>query len=113
MKILISFVLALFLVAPAYAAHDCGHGPVKIKIKVPGGDCNTCTTETKPLPDGTYEQGLTICTALICTQEVEQEWSDWPECNGKEFVKAPAGEPIEAVIKVPTASNLTMPGHAK
>ena len=109
MKTLIALIF-LLMVSPAFA-HDCGHGPVKIKIKVPGGDCNTCTTETKALPDGTYEQGITTCTALICTRDVEQEWSDWPECSGKEIVK-PVGLTSTNLINNPAGSSLIMPGHA-
>lgn len=115
MKTILTLMIVALLVTPAFAEHPCKKGPVKITISVPGGDCNTCTASTTPNADGSYTQGPTICTVLDCTHKEQQEWTDYPECDGKQIVKEPSltTDAVNTVIKPSNITPLPAPGHAK
>ena len=63
--------------------HECGHGPVNVKIQIPT-PCENATTCSLHLSfNDTYVERC-VTYSVACYETIEEEWTDWPECDGAE-----------------------------
>lgn len=65
----------------------CGKGPVTIKVQQITSCPNACSCD-QPVKLGDtdiYMEGLCTCTLMACYDTVKQNWTDYPECGGKQI----------------------------
>jgi hypothetical protein len=87
-----TFALMLSVAAsftPPESTHECGKGPVTLRMAV--GGCCAAPQPTPRLERVTGDlyamvpETTTINAVCMPCDPIEQRWSDWPECGGKEI----------------------------
>ena len=83
---MLSLVLLAMLTAPGLDAHECGKGPVTVKMALGG-----CCAAPQPTPRVERVAGdlyamvpnlTTVNTVCMPCEPTEERWTDWPECGG-------------------------------